>query len=353
VFTLRVPDMLSRIYDCFDQFDCSLQPRPFDSQQSVNYSQLVQMRGCCPLDCNPVARVVVPRTRMNSAQQSGSGKLIQSLRSLQKIGDGSFGNVYRAVEPRSGNEFALKIIKNPYEPEAQKEISILMHLGSCQEPIPNVIACLDTRVTYNDIRICMPLIKGKSLYDVMDSHKPLPILDSRAKKIAKGMAVGIHHLHKHGIVHRDLKPENVMIEQQDTPVIIDFGLSNEVSDQDERMTTVCGSLGYAAPEVLDGKAQGYTMAADDWSLGVILHALLTLYLPFPSDKYSAHLKEIKTYKNSGDARNKIYQFNRLKGHKAKDLIHSLLQSDEHQRLKTFNADGHNEVINHKWFKGSK
>ena len=77
---------------------------------------------------------------------------------------------------------------------------------------------------------------------------------------------------------RDLKPENLLLDNKNTIKIVDFGLSNTYK-QGETLKTACGSPCYAAPEMISGKYyHGY--AADIWSTGIILYAMLCGYLPF-------------------------------------------------------------------------
>lgn len=81
---------------------------------------------------------------------------------------------------------------------------------------------------------------------------------------------GIDHLHARGVVHRDLKPENFLVETKPFKIIItDFGLAKVTTDN-ALLTTFCGSLKYAAPEVFPGVSRGHGPLADVWSLGVIV-----------------------------------------------------------------------------------
>jgi calcium-dependent protein kinase len=92
----------------------------------------------------------------------------------------------------------------------------------------------------------------------------------------KGILEAINHCHANNVVHRDIKPENIMINDEDEPKLIDFGLSKNNSDM-KKMATVAGTPFYMAPEVLN---QNYTSKADIWSLGVLLYTMVSGYLPF-------------------------------------------------------------------------
>ena len=85
-------------------------------------------------------------------------------------------------------------------------------------------------------------------------------------------------MHKLNIVHRDLKPENLLLDYNKNIKIVDFGLSNTYS-KEEQLKTACGSPCYAAPEMIAGKRYDGTKV-DTWSCGIILYALICGFLPF-------------------------------------------------------------------------
>lgn len=95
------------------------------------------------------------------------------------------------------------------------------------------------------------------------------------------------YVHEMGYCHRDLKPENVMMDHSKKVKLIDFGFAAQIPDlKTKQLQTCCGSDAYAAPEVLrqdeyDGQA------ADVWSLGVLLYAILCGALPFDDDRWDS------------------------------------------------------------------
>uniref|UniRef100_A0A915PXU6 Protein kinase domain-containing protein n=1 Tax=Setaria digitata TaxID=48799 RepID=A0A915PXU6_9BILA len=100
----------------------------------------------------------------------------------------------------------------------------------------------------------------------------LAVLNDIAKAVT---ANGLSYLHKRNIVHRDLKPENLLLSQDFTIKLADFGLACIASGP---LYRICGTLTYIAPEMLAEK--GYGIEVDTWSLGIILHIMLAGYAPW-------------------------------------------------------------------------
>jgi len=94
----------------------------------------------------------------------------------------------------------------------------------------------------------------------------------------KQILSGIEYCHQNLVAHRDLKPETILVGQNDVLKIVDFGLSNLMKDG-KFLSTSCGSLNYASPEIISGKVYEGTLV-DVWSCGIVLFAMLAGYLPF-------------------------------------------------------------------------
>ena len=109
-----------------------------------------------------------------------------------------------------------------------------------------------------------------------------------ACRTIRAVLSAIQYLHHHNIVHRDIKPENILYRtkaEDANVVLVDFGIAAHMKDDNEVLTSVCGSFGYAAPEILAKKGHG--KAVDMWSLGVITYTMLCGYTPFRSDDAAA------------------------------------------------------------------
>ena len=100
----------------------------------------------------------------------------------------------------------------------------------------------------------------------------------------------VDYAHRNLVAHRDLKPENVLLDGNKVVKVADFGLSNLMKDG-KLLKTSCGSLNYAAPEIIGRRAYEGT-AVDVWSCGVILYTMLCAALPFDEEVVSILYRKI-------------------------------------------------------------
>ena len=122
----------------------------------------------------------------------------------------------------------------------------------------------------------MEFASGGELFDYIVARGRVKERD--ACRLLHHILNGLDYCHRHNVIHRDLKPENLLLDEQKRIKIADFGLGN-FSSPNSLMKTACGSPCYAAPEMIAGKRY-VGSAADLWSVGVILYAVLCGYLPF-------------------------------------------------------------------------
>ncbi|CCC11117.1 unnamed protein product [Sordaria macrospora k-hell] len=174
-------------------------------------------------------------------------------------------------------------------------------------------------------------VNGGQMLDYIISHGKLK--EKQARKFARQIASAVDYCHRNSIVHRDLKIENILISKTGDIKIIDFGLSNLFSpEEDRKLKTYCGSLYFAAPELL--QARPYTgPEVDVWSFGVVLFVLVCGKVPF-DDQYMPALHQ-KIKKGAVDYPNWLSS-------ECKHLISRMLVTDPKQR-----ATMH-EVMNHPW-----
>ncbi|KAJ2762267.1 Serine/threonine-protein kinase, partial [Coemansia nantahalensis] len=154
---------------------------------------------------------------------------------------------------------------------------------------PNICMLHDVVVHPNHYYIFQELVSGGQMLDYIISHGRLK--EKHARKFARQIASAIDYCHHNSIVHRDLKIENILISANGNIKLIDFGLSNLYSPRSQ-LSTFCGSLYFAAPELLC--AQPYTgPEVDLWSFGVVLYVLVCGKVPFDDQSMPALHAKIK------------------------------------------------------------
>jgi len=169
----------------------------------------------------------------------------------------------------------------------------------------------------------------------------------------------VMHCHSHGVAHRDLKLENVLLTKEGVVKVIDFGLSHLYAlntdgkaDRTKLLKDVCGSKSYAAPEVLEPQ-NGYDgFAADAWSLGVSLFAMLSGF--FPLDEATAKdwrfARLLEAQANGKSTTKVVYSwYRRSWSHLSAsviDLLDGLLTMDASKRITV------EEIQHHPWCKGA-
>jgi serine/threonine protein kinase len=132
-------------------------------------------------------------------------------------------------------------------------------------------------------------VNGGQMLDYIISHGRLK--EKQARKFSRQIASALDYCHRNSIVHRDLKIENILISKTGDIKIIDFGLSNLFAPRDH-LKTFCGSLYFAAPELLQAKA--YTgPEVDVWSFGIVLYVLVCGKVPFDDQSMPALHAKIK------------------------------------------------------------
>lgn len=244
------------------------------------------------------------------------------------IGKGKFSKVYRVEEKCSSKEFALKMVNK--RDLLIEERQLLMNEASLlrifnHENIIKLHNCIETNDFYFYI---FDLVKGSDLFQYITKRKFLD--EHEASWIMKGILEAVDYVHSTGIVHRDLKPENVMLEFNSKGEIshlklIDFGLACYMEDKNA-LDNRCGTLNYAAPEVLLGSEYG--SAIDVFSLGCIMYFMIRGKLPFYSD--DQYIVAKKTVEGDYELDNDDFFLNVSDG--CKSLLRGLLNPAAKDRI---------------------
>ncbi|KAJ7025161.1 Pkinase-domain-containing protein, partial [Mycena alexandri] len=211
------------------------------------------------------------------------------------LGAGSMGKVKLATHNITGEKLAVKILPRARDPsqsakEAGKETRTLREAGlSLLLHHPYICGMREMIVHPNHYYMVFEYVNGGQLLDFIIAHGRLR--ESVARKFARQIASALDYCHRNNVVHRDLKIENILISQTGNIKIIDFGLSN-LYDPAAHLSTFCGSLYFAAPELLNAKL--YTgPEVDIWSFGVVLYTLVCGKVPFEDESMPALHAKIK------------------------------------------------------------
>ncbi|MES2920944.1 MAG: serine/threonine-protein kinase [Verrucomicrobiota bacterium] len=192
------------------------------------------------------------------------------------IATGGMGAVYRAVQRSLDRTVALKILPMEFSQDAEfcagfeAEAKAMARLNH-----PNLIGVHDFGEVNGMLYIVMEFVPGKSIYH---SAHDQAIDPGEVIRLVTSICHGLAHAHQHGILHRDIKPSNILLTLQAEPKIGDFGLARTIDRKTEAGETIFGTPGYTAPEVIDDPDK-VDHRADLFSIGVLLHELLTGKLP--------------------------------------------------------------------------
>ena len=200
---------------------------------------------------------------------------------LEKIGNGGMATVYKARCHVLNRNVAVKVLKEEFTTDAEfvKRFNIEAQAAASLTH-PNIVSIYDVGSEGEVHYIVMELVQGKTLKEIITDEGILPW--KWTVNIAIQMASALEIAHRNNIVHRDIKPHNIIITEDGTAKVTDFGIAKAVSNSTiTSFGTTLGSVHYFSPEHARG---GYTDAKSDlYSLGVVMYEMLTGKVPFDAD----------------------------------------------------------------------
>ena len=210
------------------------------------------------------------------------GKLISGRYEIIKsIGEGGMANVYVGFDTILNRKVAIKVLRGDLATD-EKFVRRFQReaLSASSLSHPNIVEMYDVGEDEGTYYIIMEYIEGKTLKQLIKKRGSITL--SEAIDIMLQLTDGIAQAHDSYIIHRDLKPQNVMIKDDGTVKITDFGIAVALnSTQLTQTNSVMGSVHYIPPEQASGK--GSTIRSDIYAMGILFYELLTGSLPFRGD----------------------------------------------------------------------
>ena len=217
------------------------------------------------------------------------GTLVSHYQIIERIGSGGMGEVYLANDQALERKVALKFLssihstneelKNRFEREA-RAAARLNH--------PNIVTIFEVGLFQERPFFAMEYLEGKTIADLI---KEKPLSPKQALEIACQLCEALTEIHNHKIVHRDLKPANIVMDNNQRPRILDFGIASVADDSDLTKTgTTQGTIAYMSPEQV--QAKDLDNRSDLFSLGVVLYEMVSGLSPFRKENQAATINAI-------------------------------------------------------------
>jgi tetratricopeptide (TPR) repeat protein len=245
----------------------------------------------------------------------------------EPLGQGGMGTVYHGIDTRTGQPVAIKLLRTEVVAANPGLVERFAREGEALRRLnhPNIVKMLATVEENGSHYLVMEYVEGGSLAELLQSAgAPLPV--DRVLHIALELTDALTRAHHLKIIHRDIKPANVLIAEDGTPRLTDFGIAR--MDDQSRVTesgVVVGTFSYLSPEACQGRP--LDARTDIWAFGVLLYEMLAGRRPFDRDHMAATLTAILT-----DAPPHLWELRPDAPQALVSLIYRMLEKERDQRI---------------------
>lgn len=199
----------------------------------------------------------------------------------RKLGEGGMSDVYLATDTLLQREVAIKILRKELSNDPvnllrfQREANAASKLNH-----PNIVEIFDVGEEDGRHYIVMEVVRGKTLKELILARGTLDVKESML--IMRQVIAAVAHAHTHNIIHRDIKPQNILVKDDGSVKIADFGIAMAMdATQLTQVDSVMGSVHYMAPECARGESA--SVQSDVYALGVVFYELLSGQVPFAAE----------------------------------------------------------------------
>jgi len=220
-----------------------------------------------------------------------SQRIAQRYEIVKTIGQGGMGDVYEGRDLQTGDRVAIKLLKPDIVDSMPNLIERFTREGEALRQLnhPNIVKMLDAVEEDGMHYLIMEYVGGGSLEDLLQQEPQLPV--NHVLEIALDLADALTRAHRLKIIHRDIKPANVLLAEDGTPRLTDFGVAHMGTRTRVTETgSLIGTYSYLSPEA--ARSEDIAGRADIWAFGVMLYEMLAGRLPFKAEVPTAVLIQI-------------------------------------------------------------
>ncbi|XP_053859135.1 serine/threonine-protein kinase PAK 3-like isoform X2 [Vidua macroura] len=201
---------------------------------------------------------------------------------LEYIGRGTFGDVCRALDNATGGQVAIKKINLQELRKKELRVNELMVMKTNMNP--NLVNYLDSYLVDGQLWLAMEYMDGGTLSDVISETY---LSEDEMAAISRECLQGLDFLHSNLVIHRDVKSSNILLRTDGSVKLADSGLFAQLTPEQSRRSSVAGTTGWMAPEVVTGQPCGPKV--DIWSFGIVGIEMVEREVPYWNETPVLHI----------------------------------------------------------------